>query len=209
MKAKLGSNEDREYYQQYCKDGVNLTKLVSIQIILIIYILYMLKVILWNAFVQYIERCFYMIQSPPEILKDGLCPAILMPSKACKWEEACSKLTSPSPTTPAVSVDLLFLYETETHRTIHINRSSPSSIVTRRCLPALGTLKGGVVVVGNETTFTDGKGSSINATDVLEASKWVLFTVWKHTFWHFQKIHWIIRTSIYRFISKNEKNPYL
>uniref|UniRef100_A0A8C9YBB3 Choline transporter-like protein n=1 Tax=Sander lucioperca TaxID=283035 RepID=A0A8C9YBB3_SANLU len=95
MKAKLGSNEDREYYQQYCKDGVNLTKLVSIQIILIIYILYMLKVIL----------------------------------------------------------------------------SSPSSIVTRRCLPALGTLKGGVVVVGNETTFTDGKGSSINATDVLEASK--------------------------------------
>uniref|UniRef100_A0A8C9YG40 Choline transporter-like protein n=1 Tax=Sander lucioperca TaxID=283035 RepID=A0A8C9YG40_SANLU len=107
MKAKLGSNEDREYYQQYCKDGVNLTKL-----------------------------------SPPEILKD----------------EACSKLTSPSPTTPAVSVDLLFL-------------SSPSSIVTRRCLPALGTLKGGVVVVGNETTFTDGKGSSINATDVLEASK--------------------------------------
>uniref|UniRef100_A0A8C9YJM7 Choline transporter-like protein n=1 Tax=Sander lucioperca TaxID=283035 RepID=A0A8C9YJM7_SANLU len=75
MKAKLGSNEDREYYQQYCKDG---------------------------------------------ILKDGLCPAILMPSKA----------------------------------------------FTRRCLPALGTLKGGVVVVGNETTFTDGKGSSINATDV-------------------------------------------
>ncbi|XP_078120604.1 choline transporter-like protein 2 isoform X2 [Sander vitreus] len=90
MKAKLGSNEDRGYYQQYCKDGVNLSKL-----------------------------------SPPEILKDGLCPAILMPSKA----------------------------------------------FTRRCLPALGTLKGGVVVVGNETTFNDGEGSSINATDVLEASK--------------------------------------
>ncbi|KAA8594561.1 hypothetical protein FQN60_011696 [Etheostoma spectabile] len=90
MKAKLGNKEDRDYYQQYCKDGVNLTLL-----------------------------------SPPEILKDGLCPAILMPSKA----------------------------------------------FTRRCLPALGTLKGGVVVVGNETTFNDGEGSSINATDVLEASK--------------------------------------
>lgn len=24
------------------------------------------------------------MQSPPEILKEGLCPAMLMPSKACK-----------------------------------------------------------------------------------------------------------------------------
>uniref|UniRef100_A0A7N8XRF7 Choline transporter-like protein n=1 Tax=Mastacembelus armatus TaxID=205130 RepID=A0A7N8XRF7_9TELE len=47
----------------------------------------------------------------------------------------------------------------------------PPSAVTRRCLPALGTRKGGVVVVGNETTFDDGQGVSINATDVLEASK--------------------------------------
>uniref|UniRef100_G3Q5Y8 Choline transporter-like protein 2 n=1 Tax=Gasterosteus aculeatus aculeatus TaxID=481459 RepID=G3Q5Y8_GASAC len=90
VKAKLGSKEDREYFQQYCKDGVNFAKL-----------------------------------SPPEILKDGLCPAMLMPSKA----------------------------------------------FTRRCLPALGTLKGGVVVVGNETTFDAGQGYNINATDVLEASK--------------------------------------
>uniref|UniRef100_A0AAQ4P255 Choline transporter-like protein n=1 Tax=Gasterosteus aculeatus aculeatus TaxID=481459 RepID=A0AAQ4P255_GASAC len=65
------------------------------------------------------------LSSPPEILKDGLCPAMLMPSKA----------------------------------------------FTRRCLPALGTLKGGVVVVGNETTFDAGQGYNINATDVLEASK--------------------------------------
>lgn len=43
--------------------------------------------------------------------------------------------------------------------------------VTRRCLPALGTMKGGVVVVGNETSFDDGQGVSVNATDVLEASK--------------------------------------
>uniref|UniRef100_A0A672JAY4 Choline transporter-like protein 2 n=1 Tax=Salarias fasciatus TaxID=181472 RepID=A0A672JAY4_SALFA len=62
---------------------------------------------------------------PPELLRDGLCPAMLMPSKA----------------------------------------------FTRRCLPALGTMKGGVVVVGNETTFDDGQGVSINASDVLEASK--------------------------------------
>ncbi|XP_004538950.1 choline transporter-like protein 2 isoform X2 [Maylandia zebra] len=63
--------------------------------------------------------------SPPEILKDGLCPAMLMPSKA----------------------------------------------FTRRCLPALATLKGGVVVVGNETTFDDGNSGTVNASDVLEASK--------------------------------------
>ncbi|XP_075893832.1 choline transporter-like protein 2 isoform X2 [Nelusetta ayraudi] len=63
--------------------------------------------------------------SPPELLKDSLCPAVLMPSKP----------------------------------------------FTRRCLPALGTMKGGVVVVGNETSFDDGLGVSVNATDVLEASK--------------------------------------
>lgn len=32
-------------------------------------------------------------------------------------------------------------------------------------------MKGGVVVVGNETSFSDGEGNNINATDVLEASK--------------------------------------
>uniref|UniRef100_A0A665W1B3 Choline transporter-like protein 2 n=1 Tax=Echeneis naucrates TaxID=173247 RepID=A0A665W1B3_ECHNA len=90
VKAKLGSKEDREYYKQFCKDGVDLAS-----------------------------------ASPPEILRDGLCPAMLMPSKA----------------------------------------------FTRRCLPALGTMKGGVVVVGNETMFDTGEGSNVNATDVLEASK--------------------------------------
>uniref|UniRef100_A0A665W0G9 Choline transporter-like protein n=1 Tax=Echeneis naucrates TaxID=173247 RepID=A0A665W0G9_ECHNA len=85
VKAKLGSKEDREYYKQFCKDGVDLAS----------------------------------------ILRDGLCPAMLMPSKA----------------------------------------------FTRRCLPALGTMKGGVVVVGNETMFDTGEGSNVNATDVLEASK--------------------------------------
>ncbi|XP_061578983.1 choline transporter-like protein 2 isoform X1 [Cololabis saira] len=64
-------------------------------------------------------------KSTPEILRDGLCPAMLMPSKA----------------------------------------------FTRRCLPALGTMKGGVVVVGNETTFDDGEGVRVNASEVLEASK--------------------------------------
>ncbi|XP_056265668.1 choline transporter-like protein 2 isoform X3 [Pseudoliparis swirei] len=90
VKAKLGSKEDREYFQQFCKDGVDIAKL-----------------------------------SPPEILSEGSCPAMLMPSKA----------------------------------------------FTRRCLPALGTMKGGVVVVGNETTFDAGQGYNVNATDVLEASK--------------------------------------
>ncbi|XP_056135602.1 choline transporter-like protein 2 isoform X2 [Lampris incognitus] len=64
-------------------------------------------------------------KSAPELLRDGLCPSMLMPSKA----------------------------------------------FTRRCLPALGTMKGGVVVVGNETTFDDGEGDHVNATQLLEASK--------------------------------------
>ncbi|XP_038570191.1 choline transporter-like protein 2 isoform X1 [Micropterus salmoides] len=88
VKAK-GSGEDRKYYQQFCKEGVDISL------------------------------------SAPEILKEKLCPAMLMPSKA----------------------------------------------FTRRCLPALGTLKDGVVVVGNATTVDNGRGVSVNATDVLEASK--------------------------------------
>lgn len=50
-----------------------------------------------------------------------------------------------------------------------------SSTVTRRCLPALEKIKGGVVVVGNETTFVDGN-NRVNASDLLEASKSVLVT---------------------------------
>uniref|UniRef100_A0A3B5LW13 Choline transporter-like protein n=1 Tax=Xiphophorus couchianus TaxID=32473 RepID=A0A3B5LW13_9TELE len=84
VKAKLGSNEDREYYSRYCKEGTDFT-----------------------------------------ILRDALCPAMLLPSKA----------------------------------------------FTRRCLPALGKLSGGVVVVGNETSFFDDNNNRVNATDLLEASK--------------------------------------
>ncbi|XP_060774517.1 choline transporter-like protein 2 isoform X3 [Neoarius graeffei] len=47
----------------------------------------------------------------------------------------------------------------------------PSKPFTRRCLPALETKKGGVVVIGNETIFTDGNNTNVNATDLLEASK--------------------------------------
>ncbi|KAF3843942.1 hypothetical protein F7725_015990 [Dissostichus mawsoni] len=43
-------------------------------------------------------------------------------------------------------------------------------VITRRCLPALGTMKGGWWW-GNETSFDAGEGTNINATDVLEASK--------------------------------------
>jgi len=59
---------------------------------------------------------------------------------------------------------MCFLPEAETNK-------STSSAVTRRCLPDLGTMKGGVVVVGNETTFEDGEGAMVNASQVLEASK--------------------------------------
>ncbi|XP_076871435.1 choline transporter-like protein 2 isoform X2 [Brachyhypopomus gauderio] len=57
---------------------------------------------------------------------------------------------------------------------ILMNRMCPALIIpskpfTQRCLPALET-KGGVVVIGNETIFVDGD-VNINATDLLEASK--------------------------------------
>lgn len=31
VKAKLGNKDDHDYYKQYCKDGVDFAKLVSIQ----------------------------------------------------------------------------------------------------------------------------------------------------------------------------------
>lgn len=87
MKAKLGNKEDREYYQQYCKDGVDFAKLVLTQIIWIFsdtvkWMLQNDKYILKST----LNFFFDMDQSPPEILRDGLCPAMLMPSKPCKWE---------------------------------------------------------------------------------------------------------------------------
>ncbi|XP_073726872.1 choline transporter-like protein 2 isoform X2 [Misgurnus anguillicaudatus] len=48
---------------------------------------------------------------------------------------------------------------------------TPSKAFTRRCLPAFETLKGGVVVIGNKTTFDDGVRTDRNVTDLLEASK--------------------------------------
>ncbi|TRY92366.1 hypothetical protein DNTS_014100 [Danionella cerebrum] len=89
LMTALQNSEDKEYYKQFCKEGVD------------------------------------MNMNAPVILRDGLCPSILTPSKN----------------------------------------------FTRRCLPALETLKGGVVVIGNKTTFTDDEGDKINATELLEASK--------------------------------------
>ncbi|XP_008413582.1 choline transporter-like protein 2 isoform X2 [Poecilia reticulata] len=62
--------------------------------------------------------------SLPDIVRDGLCPSMLFPSKS----------------------------------------------FTRRCFPALG-LKGGVVTVGNSTTFIDGNGNEREAKDLVDGVK--------------------------------------
>uniref|UniRef100_A0A3B3VRS1 Choline transporter-like protein n=1 Tax=Poecilia latipinna TaxID=48699 RepID=A0A3B3VRS1_9TELE len=46
----------------------------------------------------------------------------------------------------------------------------PSKSFTRRCFPALG-LKGGVVTVGNSTTFDDGEGNQRDAKDLVDGVK--------------------------------------
>lgn len=142
-----------------------------------------------------------MIQSPPELLRDGLCPAMLMPSKACKWE---ARSSSPKLRAPKPHYELLGLYVVYCVKLkqVDVNGSSPPSTVTRRCLPALGTMKGGVVVVGNETTLDAGEGFNINATDVLEASKWVLFTVCTHAQTKYANI---MRTLISLFVLYNSQ----
>lgn len=89
VKAKLGSKEDREYYKQYCKDGVDFAKLVSC---LISHFLY-LRGRKYAKGVLFFVLFFYVIQSPPELLKDGLCPGMLMPSKPCKLSGCVAPLS--------------------------------------------------------------------------------------------------------------------
>ncbi|XP_061536639.1 choline transporter-like protein 2 isoform X2 [Phycodurus eques] len=47
----------------------------------------------------------------------------------------------------------------------------PSRAFTRRCLPSLSTQKGGVVTVGNETVIETSEGKTVEAEDVLDATK--------------------------------------
>lgn len=160
MKAKLGSKEDREYYKQYCKDGVDFAKLVSCLDDFISHFLYLRGLKCAKGVLFFFCFCFfYVIQSPPELLRDGLCPGMLMPSKPCKLSGCVAPLSCCWHLAQELS----------------LNQPTPSFAVTRRCLPALGTMKGGVVVVGNETSFDAGLGVSVNATDILEASKWVFW----------------------------------
>lgn len=148
VKAKVGNKDDHEYYRQYCKEGVKFAELVRRQIVVLLPCSRRLKML-------YSGVLFSLMQSPPEIMKDGLCPAMLMPSKACK--EMSTNET-------------WFCFEAKTSA-VNMDHLLPPTTVTRRCLPALGTLKGGVVVVGNETILDAGEGTTVQASDVLEASK--------------------------------------
>ncbi|KAM4643763.1 choline transporter-like protein 2 isoform 1-T1 [Amazona ochrocephala] len=46
----------------------------------------------------------------------------------------------------------------------------PSTPLARRCFPAIQS-KNGIIVVGNETTYSDGQGQTRNVTDLLEGAK--------------------------------------
>lgn len=43
VKAKVGNKEDREYYKQFCKEGVDFATMVNNSIFHFIHILYMLN----------------------------------------------------------------------------------------------------------------------------------------------------------------------
>lgn len=67
VKAKLGSKEDREYYKQYCKDGVDFAKLVSC---LISHFLY-LRGRKYAKGVLFFVFCFYLHDSEPSGAPEG------------------------------------------------------------------------------------------------------------------------------------------
>ncbi|XP_047006121.1 choline transporter-like protein 2 isoform X1 [Ictalurus punctatus] len=87
---------------------------------------------LLNAFVNTKDWAYYKTfcigdpgnMTPPDILKQRLCPAVLIPSKP----------------------------------------------FTRRCFPALG-IKENEITVGNSTSFPDGRGKTVKASDLLPAVK--------------------------------------
>uniref|UniRef100_A0A8C1FUL5 Choline transporter-like protein n=1 Tax=Cyprinus carpio carpio TaxID=630221 RepID=A0A8C1FUL5_CYPCA len=117
----LGNKDDREYYKQFCKEGVDMTKVSSGQ-----------------------ERTH---------LEDILIKMITVNS-------------------------ILIIVPTP-------------GFFTRRCLPALESSKG-VVTVGNKTTFTYDRDQSINATDLLEASKLARAVAMRIFEDYTQSWHWIL-----------------
>ncbi|XP_061685441.1 choline transporter-like protein 2 [Syngnathoides biaculeatus] len=74
---------------------------------------------------KYCKEKLSLTESTSEIWKRGVCPSMLMPSRA----------------------------------------------FTRRCLPYLSTQKGGVVMVGNKTLIDTGKGDTVKAKAVLDATQ--------------------------------------
>ncbi|XP_030052905.1 choline transporter-like protein 2 isoform X2 [Microcaecilia unicolor] len=79
----------------------------------------------WNYYRQFCKPEFNSFgKSPPEVLRDGDCPAMITPSKP----------------------------------------------FTQRCFPAVSSKKG-VIMVGNETLFDDGRGTTRNVTDLVEGAK--------------------------------------
>ncbi|KAL0612590.1 Choline transporter-like protein 2 [Plecturocebus cupreus] len=89
-----------------------------------------------------------------EVLRDGDCPAVLIPSKPCesgdprslRWGQGGCAEAQPDWSYPLLHT------------------------VARRCFPAIHAHKG-VLMVGNETTYEDGHGSRKNITDLVEGAK--------------------------------------
>lgn len=88
-----------------------------------------------------------------EVLRDGDCPAVLIPSKPCEsgipWALEGPEGVSGAP--PDWS---------------HLQLR----IVAQRCFPAVHAHKG-ILMVGNETTYEDGLGSRKNITELVEGAK--------------------------------------
>lgn len=96
-----------------------------------------------------------VFQGIPEILRLGLCPAMLTPSKPCELD-LCPSIHRSGKFWPPFDFYRFFYF--------------PS--VTRRCFPALGE-KGGVITVGNNSHFDDGSGNMRDAKDLVDGVKWV------------------------------------
>lgn len=130
-------------------------------------------IVIIEMFPHYCSAVFAytLFQGVPDILKYGLCPAMLTPSKPCELDLSLS-----------IYIDLQSCGIWWCHRfkltslLYNFGCFFYFLSVTRRCFPALGQ-KGGVITVGNNSHFDDGSGKMRDAKDLMDGVKWVYIRV--------------------------------
>lgn len=133
-------SQDFEYYKQFCVPGLQNTKVRRARAAA-------------GGWCRPEELTPLFWQGVAEVLRDGDCPAVLIPSKPRESGVLCAL--------PGCEV-VVGAQPDRSHPLLHA--------VAQRCFPAIHAHKG-TLMVGNETTYEDGQGSRKNITELVEGAK--------------------------------------